>query len=112
MRHFAGHIPVEPDRPCVRHRAVVLRGGTYFLGAPLEVGRELSGLVLMSYPAEAAWLSGAKPLEGEGGQPLAWRRVAGAGNVWSATLPEGEARRGPKRSDPTTRTTSASGGTS
>jgi len=43
---------------------IVLRGGTYFLAAPLELGAADSVLTLQAYPGEAPVISGGAPLAG------------------------------------------------
>ena len=42
--------------------AIVLRAGTHFLCAPLNLTAADSGLTLTNYPGEEAWLSGGAPL--------------------------------------------------
>jgi len=51
--------------------AVVLRGGTHYLGATVALGARDSGLAFAAFPGEAPVVSGAAPLP-----PLQWARVA------------------------------------
>ena len=55
-----------------RASTVVLRAGTHFLGKTLALGAADSGLTLMNYPAEEAWLSGGVPLT------TAWTKTGAA----------------------------------
>eukprot|EP00947_MAST-08B_sp_MAST-8B-sp1_P006565 g6565.t1 len=45
-------------------RIVVLRAGTHYLEATIEIGPDLSGLQLQNYPAEEVWVSGGDVLNG------------------------------------------------
>ncbi|OGV73332.1 MAG: hypothetical protein A3K19_14365 [Lentisphaerae bacterium RIFOXYB12_FULL_65_16] len=65
-------------------RAVVLRGGTYYLTAPLRLGPEDSGtaqhpVVYQAYPGETVRLSGGRPITG-------WQDKGNG--VWAAPVPE------------------------
>ncbi len=68
-------------------RRIILRGGTYFLSAPIELTAADSGLTIQTYSGDdTAWLSGAHELTG-----IHWERVpslgaSATGNIWSADL--------------------------
>jgi hypothetical protein len=62
--------------------AVQLRGGTYFLDAPLVLRPEHSGVSLVAYRNERPVLSGGRRITG-------WREIRDAGRtLWEAELPE------------------------
>lgn len=66
---------------------ILLRGGTYFLEAPLALTPEDSGaavdrpLIIAAHPNEQPVLSGGRRLTG-------WRPVAGRPELWEAEVPE------------------------
>ena len=71
-------------------RAVVLRGGTYYLTAPLRLGPEDSGtaqhpVVYQAYPGETVRLSGGRPITG-------WQDKGNG--VWAGPVPEAAGRSG------------------
>jgi hypothetical protein len=58
---------------------LILREGTFFLGAPLVLGPGDSGLTIQAFPGEAAWLSGGQEVT-----PAAWTAVNTTPAAWSA----------------------------
>jgi hypothetical protein len=65
-------------------KTIVLRGGTHYLNAPLELTAKHSGLSLMNFPKEEVFISGAVPLPSAN---LHWRpAAAGGGRVMQADL--------------------------
>lgn len=59
---------------------LVLRGGTYFLAAPLALGAGDANLTIQGYAGEAAWISGGAPLA------PAWAPVNTSKGSWSAPM--------------------------
>ena len=62
---------------------VLLRGGVYMEGAPINVTAEDSGLTLTSWPGEPVTISGGKPLP----SPVHWQPVKG--NIFVTDVPLG-----------------------
>lgn len=58
---------------------LILRAGTFYLAAPLELGADDAGLTITSFPGEAAWLSGGRAVSA-----LAWTPVNTTPGAWSA----------------------------
>ena len=67
-------------------RAIVLRAGVHFLASTLEVGADLSGLVIQNYPGEEAWISGGVPLTASW-TPSTSAPAAPSGTVYSTRTP-------------------------
>jgi parallel beta-helix repeat protein len=67
--------------------SILLRGGTYELAEPVQLGPEDSGqrpdapLLIAAYPGETPVLSGGRHITG-------WREVAGKPGWWGAEIPE------------------------
>ena len=72
---------LEATRAAPGRKAIVLRGGTYFLGETLRLDERDSGLSMTNYRREAVWLSGGVPIA------TAWEPF-GDGNVYAARLNE------------------------
>ncbi len=79
-------------------RAIVLRAGVHFLASTLEVGADLSGLVIQNYPGEEAWISGGVPLTASW-TPSINAPAAPSGTVYSTQTPRLDAIPGLNRLD-------------
>jgi len=62
-------------------REIIVRGGTYFLAAPLVLAPEDSGLVIRAFPGERVVLSGGARIEGFHETNVNGRRA------WTAIVP-------------------------
>ena len=69
-------------------KCIVLRGGLHHLTETITLGPSLSGLTIMNYPKEAAWVSGGVALTGAPPPfhilPLVWLFALGKGNMGTA----------------------------
>jgi hypothetical protein len=74
-------------RPKGSSAAIVLRAGMHRLVAPLQLTAQDSGLTLLNYAGEEAWLSGAAALLAP--QWEAWTGAPTGSNVWKTPLPAG-----------------------
>ena len=76
---------VAEARSALKPVAVVLRGGTHYATTAIKLGVADSGLTLVNYPGETAWISGAHPL-----RKLQWKpdtaRQALHINAWVADV--------------------------
>ena len=65
--------------------AIILRAGTYYLTETIVLGTGDSGLSIVNYPGEKAWISGGRPLT------LDWKpHAVNAGmNIYVASVPAG-----------------------
>jgi hypothetical protein len=72
--------------------AIIMRGGTHYLAAPLVLDARDAGLTLQAFTGEAAWLSRATPLAGvtwraynQSGGNATWQAFPGQNAVYGAT---------------------------
>lgn len=87
VRTVSHALALSRRRPKHSTAAIVLRTGIYYLKAPLKLFTRDSGLTLMNYPGEEAWVSGATRLESL--QWEQWSDAPAGSNVWKTTLPPG-----------------------
>ena len=80
-------LTLSRHRPKASTATIVLRAGMHHLTAPLKLSAQDSGLTLMNYPDEEAWLSGATALESP--QWEKWSDAPAGSNVWKMALPPG-----------------------
>jgi hypothetical protein len=77
-REFSSGARTDP----AQHPTIWLRGGTYFVNAPVVLTPEDSRLVLSAAPNERPVLSGGRPISG-------WKPVTvGGRNLWAAEIPQ------------------------